>query len=117
MARIEVKSEVTGKVWVFEGKVGQKMDIDEPIMIIESMKMEIPVSSDEGGSIVELMVQEGEVRKTVKRSRFWKRSIRFDAKRHKPHAGTFTRIGQATIHQYTHPALACGPTELGQDPL
>jgi len=60
MARMEVKSEVTGKVWKIEGKTGQKMDADEPIMIIESMKMEIPVSFEEIGTIVELLVKEGE---------------------------------------------------------
>lgn len=60
MARIEVKSEVTGKVWKIETKTGQNIEIDEPIMIIESMKMEIPVSSEAGGTIVELLVKEGE---------------------------------------------------------
>ncbi len=60
MARIEVKSEVTGKVWKIESKTGQKIEADEPLMIIESMKMEIPVTSEEGGTIVELLVKEGE---------------------------------------------------------
>ncbi|MES2362595.1 MAG: acetyl-CoA carboxylase biotin carboxyl carrier protein subunit [Pseudomonadota bacterium] len=60
MARIEVRSEVTGKVWKIESSVGSKMDADEPMMIIESMKMEIPVCSEEGGTIVELLVAEGD---------------------------------------------------------
>jgi len=60
MPRIEVKSEVTGKVWKLEGQVGQAMGADEPIMIVESMKMEIPVCSEEEGTIVELLVAEGE---------------------------------------------------------
>ena len=60
MARIEVKSEVTGKVWKIESKTGQKMEADEPLMIIESMKMEIPISSEDGGTIVEFLVKEGE---------------------------------------------------------
>lgn len=60
MARIEVKSEVTGKVWKLEGHTGQTAGADEPIMIVESMKMEIPVCSEEGGTIVQLLVAEGE---------------------------------------------------------
>ncbi len=60
MARIEVRSEVTGKVWKIESSVGSKVDADEPMMIIESMKMEIPVCSEEGGTVVELLVAEGD---------------------------------------------------------
>ena len=60
MARMEVKSEVTGKVWKIEAALGAKMDADEPIMILESMKMEIPVSCEEAGTLVELRVAEGD---------------------------------------------------------
>lgn len=60
MARIEVKSEVTGKIWKIETSVGSKVDADEPMMIVESMKMEIPVCSEEGGTVVELLVAEGD---------------------------------------------------------
>lgn len=60
MARIEVKSEVTGKVWKIEVPAGSKVDADEPMMIVESMKMEIPVCSEEGGTVVELLVAEGD---------------------------------------------------------
>lgn len=60
MARIEVKSEVTGKVWKLESRIGQTVTADEPIMIVESMKMEIPVCSEENGTVVELLVAEGE---------------------------------------------------------
>lgn len=60
MARIEVRSEVTGKVWKIEASVGSRVDADEPMMIIESMKMEIPVCSEEGGTVVELLVAEGD---------------------------------------------------------
>ena len=43
MARIEVKSEVTGSVWKVEKAVGDQLAEDDVIMILESMKMEITV--------------------------------------------------------------------------
>jgi acetyl-CoA carboxylase biotin carboxyl carrier protein len=60
MARIEVKAEVTGKVWKIEAPVGTRVEAFDPVMIVESMKMEIPVTSEEGGTVVELRVAEGE---------------------------------------------------------
>jgi len=60
MARIEVLSEVTGKVWKIECPVGTQVQEEDPIMIIESMKMEIPVISAGTGSVVELLVAEGD---------------------------------------------------------
>ena len=60
MARIEVKSDITGKVWKIETPVGAMTEAGEPLMIVESMKMEIPVCSEEAGSVVELLVAEGD---------------------------------------------------------
>jgi len=60
MARIEVQSEVTGKVWKIECPVGTDVQEEDPIMIIESMKMEIPVISTGTGKVVELRVGEGD---------------------------------------------------------
>jgi acetyl-CoA carboxylase biotin carboxyl carrier protein len=59
MARIEVKAEVTGRVWKILVPVGARVDADEPVMIVESMKMEIPVTSEESGTVVQLLVAEG----------------------------------------------------------
>jgi acetyl-CoA carboxylase biotin carboxyl carrier protein len=60
MARIEVRAEVTGKVWKLLAKPGTRVDADEPLMIVESMKMEIPVSWEEDSTVVELLVAEGD---------------------------------------------------------
>lgn len=60
MARIEVKAEVTGKVWKILVPVGQRVEAEDSVMIVESMKMEIPVVSEEGGTVVELKVAEGD---------------------------------------------------------
>jgi acetyl-CoA carboxylase biotin carboxyl carrier protein len=58
VADIEAKTEVTGSVWKIVTAVGQKVEAGETIMIIESMKMEIPVMSEEGGVIDRFLVEE-----------------------------------------------------------
>lgn len=60
MARSEAKSEVTGSVWKIPTSVGDRVGEGDTIMIIESMKMEIPVVAEEGGRIAALQVKEGE---------------------------------------------------------
>jgi len=60
MAREDVESEVTGTVWKIETKVGDSVSEGDVLMIIESMKMEIPVLATEDGSILEFAVEEGE---------------------------------------------------------
>ena len=59
MAAIEVKSVVTGSVWKIVAGVGQKLAPGDEIMVLESMKMEIPVIVDDGGVLRELKVAEG----------------------------------------------------------
>ena len=54
----EVKSEITGKVWKIEAKPGDRIDEDDPILILESMKMEIPVAAPFDCVLVELLVAE-----------------------------------------------------------
>ena len=60
MARIEVRAEVTGKVWKIVVPVGSRVEPDEPVMIVESMKMEIPTTSEVGGIVTELLAGEGD---------------------------------------------------------
>jgi acetyl-CoA carboxylase biotin carboxyl carrier protein len=60
MARIEVRAEVTGKVWKLLAQPGARVSADEPLMIVESMKMEIPVAWEEDSTVVELRVGEGD---------------------------------------------------------
>ena len=56
MARHEVESEVTGNVWKILLQVGADVAEGDVIMILESMKMEIPVESPAAGKLVELKV-------------------------------------------------------------
>jgi acetyl-CoA carboxylase biotin carboxyl carrier protein len=61
MAIIDVKAEITGNVWKILAKPGQKVEEDEAIVMLESMKMEIPISAPEPGTVKEILVSEGEV--------------------------------------------------------
>lgn len=58
MADIEARTEVMGSVWKIVTEIGQRVEAGETIMIIESMKMEIPVTAEEGGVIKKFLVGE-----------------------------------------------------------
>jgi acetyl-CoA carboxylase biotin carboxyl carrier protein len=61
MALVDIKTEITGNVWKIVAELGQEVAEDEPILILESMKMEIPVSAPEPGKVKEILVSEGDV--------------------------------------------------------
>jgi acetyl-CoA carboxylase biotin carboxyl carrier protein len=61
MAIIDIKAEITGNVWKVLARPGQKVEEDEAIVMLESMKMEIPVTAPEPGTVREILVCEGEV--------------------------------------------------------
>lgn len=56
----KVRSEVTGSVWKVEIAVGQSVSEGETLLIVESMKMEIPICAPASGVVSELLVAEGE---------------------------------------------------------
>ncbi len=56
MATTEVTSEVIGTVWKVEKAVGDSISEGDLIMILESMKMEIPVEAPVAGVLVEIKV-------------------------------------------------------------
>jgi acetyl-CoA carboxylase biotin carboxyl carrier protein len=60
LATIDVKTEITGSIWKILATVGQKIEEDEPILILESMKMEIPVTATESGTLVSILAAEGD---------------------------------------------------------
>ncbi len=60
MADVEVKSTISGSVWKIVTAVGDTVAEDTPLMILESMKMEIPLTAPEDGTIVEFRVAEGD---------------------------------------------------------
>ena len=56
----KVLSEVSGSVWKLEVAAGQSVQAGDTLLIVESMKMEIPVESPASGTVTELLVAEGD---------------------------------------------------------
>jgi len=57
----DVKAELVGNLWKIVTQVGQQVEEDDTLMILESMKMEIPITSPITGTIREILVKEGDV--------------------------------------------------------
>ena len=60
MARKEIRSEITGSVWKITRQPGEAVGEEDALMILESMKMEIPVLAEARGSVAEIRVREGD---------------------------------------------------------
>jgi acetyl-CoA carboxylase biotin carboxyl carrier protein len=59
MSAVEIISPVTGTVWKIERAVGDKVEEGDVIMVLESMKMEIPVEAEAAGVIESFNVDVG----------------------------------------------------------
>ena len=57
---IEVEAEIAGNVWKIETEVGAEVEAEEVLLILESMKMEIPVEAPGAGRVSEIRVAEGQ---------------------------------------------------------
>ena len=57
---MQVKAELTGNLWKIVVREGQRVGADETLMILESMKMEIPVNAPQAGRVTKIHVQEGQ---------------------------------------------------------
>ena len=55
----EVEAHITGTVWKIECEVGQEIAEGEVLVILESMKMEMPVEAEDEGVVKEIRCQEG----------------------------------------------------------
>ena len=60
MATVELKTEVTGSVWQIKKQPGEAVAEGDIVMIMESMKMEIPVVAEDAGTLKDILVKEGE---------------------------------------------------------
>jgi acetyl-CoA carboxylase biotin carboxyl carrier protein len=56
----DVEAEIAGNLWKIEKAVGDTIEEEDVMMIIESMKMEIPVEAPCGGKIAQICVSEGD---------------------------------------------------------
>ena len=58
MAAIE--AHITGTVWKIEVAVGDTVEEGDTVVILESMKMEMPVEAEDEGTVKEILVEEGQ---------------------------------------------------------
>ena len=56
----DVAAHITGTVWKIEVAVGDEVDDGDTVVILESMKMEMPVESEDAGTVSEIRCQEGQ---------------------------------------------------------
>ena len=56
----DVEAHITGTVWKIEVEVGQSVDEDDTLVILESMKMEMPVEAEDAGTVSEIRCEEGQ---------------------------------------------------------
>lgn len=56
----ELLSPIDGKVWKILVSPGQKVQMDDEVVILEALKMETPVYSEDSGTVTELRVKEGD---------------------------------------------------------
>jgi biotin carboxyl carrier protein len=56
----EIKAHITGVVFQIAAKAGDSVAAGDPVIVLESMKMEIPVEAPHAGSVREIRVQEGQ---------------------------------------------------------
>ncbi|MGB5217774.1 MAG: acetyl-CoA carboxylase biotin carboxyl carrier protein subunit [Smithella sp.] len=60
----EIKAPMTGKIISIAVHNGDKINADDEVIIMDAMKMEIPVCAPEGGTVKEIKVKEGDSVKT-----------------------------------------------------
>ena len=56
----DVKAHITGVVFQITSKAGDKVAAGDPVIVLESMKMEIPVEAPRAGKVREIKVAEGQ---------------------------------------------------------
>jgi acetyl-CoA carboxylase biotin carboxyl carrier protein len=56
----EVDAHITGTVWKIECEVGQEVEEGDTLVILESMKMEMPVEAEDDGKVSQITCEEGQ---------------------------------------------------------
>ena len=56
----EILAHITGTVWKIEVAVGDQVALDDEVVILESMKMEMPVEAEDSGTVAEIRCEEGQ---------------------------------------------------------
>ena len=55
-----VEAHITGTVWKIEVQVGDTVEEGDTVVVLESMKMEMPVEAEDEGTVKEIVVSEGQ---------------------------------------------------------
>ncbi|MFM9045107.1 MAG: biotin/lipoyl-binding carrier protein [Solirubrobacterales bacterium] len=56
----DIAAHITGNVWKIQVAVGDSVSVGDEVVILESMKREIPVESDDDGTVAEIKCEEGQ---------------------------------------------------------
>ena len=56
----DVEAHITGTVWKIECEIGQSISEGDTLVILESMKMEMPVEAEDDGTVKQILVEEGQ---------------------------------------------------------
>ena len=56
----DIEAHITGTVWKIECSVGDHVDEGDTVVILESMKMEMPVEAEDDGTVAQVLVEEGQ---------------------------------------------------------
>jgi len=56
----ELLAPIDGNVWKILVKVGDKVELDDELVILEALKMETPIYCDDSGTVTEIKVKEGD---------------------------------------------------------
>jgi acetyl-CoA carboxylase biotin carboxyl carrier protein len=56
----DVEAHITGTVWKIEVEVGDTVSEGDTVVILESMKMEMPVEAEDEGTVSEILCEEGQ---------------------------------------------------------
>jgi acetyl-CoA carboxylase biotin carboxyl carrier protein len=56
----EIAAHITGTVWKIECEVGDEVEEGDTVVVLESMKMEMPVEAEDPGTVREVRCSEGQ---------------------------------------------------------
>ncbi len=56
----DIEAHITGTVWKIEVQVGDAIGEGDTVVILESMKMEMPVEAEDEGTVKEILCEEGQ---------------------------------------------------------
>ena len=56
----DIEAHITGTVWKIEVKVGDPIEEGDTVVILESMKMEMPVEAEDAGTVKQIVCEEGQ---------------------------------------------------------